>query len=136
LQEVSLWISDGELTPWSKKDMKKLFVGSLSWNISDTELSDAFSRFGTVVEAKVITDRESGRSRGFGFVSFEDDAAADEAVSAMNGTTLDGREINVNEAQDKPRDNNRSGGGGGRGGGRGGFGGGGGGRDRGGSDRW
>jgi RNA recognition motif-containing protein len=136
--------------------MKKLFVGSLSWNTSDTELSDAFSRFGTVTEAKVITDRESGRSRGFGFVTFEDDAAADEAISAMNGTTLDGREISVNEAQDKPRDNNRGGGGGrggfggggggggGRsgGGGRGGFGGGGGGRDGGrgdgggGRNRW
>lgn len=103
--------------------MKKLFIGSLSWNISDTQLSDAFSRFGTVSEAKVITDRETGRSRGFGFVTFEEDSAADEAITAMNGTTLDGREINVNVAQDKPRDNNR---GGGRGGGRGGFGGGGG----------
>lgn len=117
--------------------MKKLFVGSLSWNITDTELSDAFSRFGAVTEAKVITDRESGRSRGFGFITFEDDAAADEAITAMNGTTLDGREINVNEAQDKPRDNNRGGGGGrggrGGGGGRGGYGGGGGG---GGRDRW
>ncbi len=108
--------------------MKKLFVGSLSWNISDTELSDSFSRFGTVTEAKVITDRETGRSRGFGFVTFEEDSAADEAVTAMNGTELDGREINVNIAQDKPRDNNRGGGRGGRGGyGGGGYGGG---RDR------
>jgi len=112
--------------------MKKLFIGSLSWNISDTELSEAFSRFGTISEAKVITDRETGRSRGFGFVTFEEDSAADEAITAMNGTQLDGREINVNVAQDRPRDNNRRGGGGGGGGrgGRGGFGGGGGGRDR------
>ncbi len=122
--------------------MKKLFVGSLSWNTSDTELSEAFSRFGTITEAKVITDRETGRSRGFGFITFEDDAAAEEAISAMNGAMLDGREISVNEAQEKKRDNNR-GGGGGRGGfgggGRGGFGGGGrdGGRGGdGGRNRW
>ena len=86
--------------------------------------------FESVSEAKVITDRETGRSRGFGFVTFEEDSAADEAITAMNGTQLDGREINVNVAQDRPRDNNRRGGGGGGRGGRGGFGGGGGGRDR------
>ena len=102
--------------------MKKLFVGSLSWNTSDHELSEAFARFGEVTEAKVITDRETGRSRGFGFVTFEDASDADKAISEMNGTTLDGREITVNEAQEKRRDNNRGGGGG--------FGGGGGGRNR------
>jgi RNA recognition motif-containing protein len=83
--------------------MKKLFVGSLSFNTTDAALQEAFSRFGQITEAKVITDRATGRSRGFGFVSFEDSAAAQAAISAMNGTTLDGRTINVNEAQDKPR---------------------------------
>ncbi len=99
--------------------MKKLFVGSLSWNTTDRDLADAFAKFGEITEAKVITDRDSGRSRGFGFVTFEDAAAADKAIAEMNGTQLDGREITVNEAQDKRRD-----GGGGRGG-RGGGGGGG-----------
>jgi len=91
--------------------MKKLFVGSLSWNTNDTQLSDAFSRFGTVTESKVITDRQTGRSRGFGFVTFEEDDAATTAISEMNGTQLDGREISVNEAQDKRRDNRGGGGG-------------------------
>ena len=100
---------------------KKLFVGSLSWNTDDRGLHEAFAPFGEITEAKVITDRDSGRSRGFGFVTFEDDEAADKAISAMNDTELDGRPIRVNVAQDKRRDG---------GGGRGGYGGGGGGRDR------
>ena len=97
----------------------KLFVGSLSWNTTDDGLRDAFAQFGTVTDAKVINDRETGRSRGFGFVTFSDDEQAKSAMDAMNGAELDGRRINVNEAQDK-----RGGGGGGRGG----YGGGGGGR--------
>ncbi len=101
---------------------KKLFVGSLSWNTNDAGLHEAFAPFGAIVEAKVITDRETGRSRGFGFVTFEEDEAADSAISAMNGATLDGRTIRVDVAQDR-----RDGGGGGGGGRRGG---GGGGRDR------
>lgn len=109
--------------------MKKLFVGSLSWNTNDAELHNAFSRFGEITEAKVITDRESGRSRGFGFVTFDDTNAAATAIQEMNGATLDGREITVNEAQEKSRDS-RGGGGGGRGGRGGGGGGYGGGRDR------
>ena len=112
--------------------MKKLFVGSLSWNTKDSDLSDAFARFGEITEAKIITDRHSGRSRGFGFITFEDAAAADKAIEEMNGTELDGREITVNEAQEKRRDNRGGGGGGGGGGGRrggGGYGGGGGGRN-------
>jgi cold-inducible RNA-binding protein len=95
--------------------MKKLFVGSLSFNTTDSGLEAAFSRFGQVTEAKVISDRDTGRSRGFGFVTFEDAAAADKAIAEMNGTTLDERTINVNVAEDKKRD---GGGGGGRGGGR------------------
>jgi RNA recognition motif-containing protein len=103
---------------------KKLFVGSLSWDTNDAKLLQAFSRFGEITEAKVITDRDSGRSRGFGFVTFEDDEAADRAIAALNGTELDGRSIKVNVAQERSR---TGGGGGGGGGGRGG---GGGGRDR------
>ena len=80
---------------------KKLFVGGLAWATSDAGLNDAFARFGEIVEAKVITERETGRSRGFGFVTFNDDSAADEAARAMDGTELDGRTIRVNEARDR-----------------------------------
>jgi RNA recognition motif-containing protein len=103
---------------------KKLFVGSLSWNTNDDGLRAAFGAFGEVAEATVVADRDTGRSRGFGFVTFDDDEAADKAVAALNGTELDGRTIKVDVA--KPRERN-GGGGGGRGGG---YGGGGGGRDR------
>lgn len=91
---------------------KKLFVGGLSWDTDDAGLRDAFSRFGELREAKVITDRDTGRSRGFGFVTFNDASAANTAEQEMNGTTLDGRSIRVNEAQDRGRG---GGGGGGRG---------------------
>lgn len=101
---------------------KKLFVGGLSWGTTDQGLSTAFAQYGDVLEAKVIMDRETGRSRGFGFVTFSDPGAADRAIAEMDGADLDGRTIRVNEAQEKPR------GGGGRPGGRpgGGHGGGGG----------
>lgn len=89
----------------------KLFVGSLSWNTTDRELEDLFKRFGDVTEAKVIMDRDTGRSRGFGFVSFPDTDAAQKAIAELNGTELDGRTITVNEAQEKSRG---GGGGGGR----------------------
>lgn len=101
----------------------KLFVGSLSWNTDDHGLQAAFERFGEITDAKVITDRDSGRSRGFGFVTFADPRDAQKAVAEMNGAELDGRTLNVDIAQE------RSGGGGGRGGGGGGR------RERGG-DRW
>jgi hypothetical protein len=107
--------------------VKKLFVGGLSWGTTDQGLHDAFAQFGEVTEAKVITDRETGRSRGFGFVTFTNNEDADRAIAQMNGSQLDGRTINVNEAAEK----GTRGGGGGRGGygggGRGGYGGGGGG---------
>ena len=96
---------------------KKLFVGGLSWNTDDHGLRAAFEQHGEVSEAKVITDRESGRSRGFGFVSFIDASAADAAMEQMEGTELDGRTLNVKEAQERAP---RGGGGGHRGGGRGG----------------
>jgi len=101
---------------------KKLFVGGLSWGTDDQGLMAAFEQFGQVSEAKVITDRDTGRSRGFGFVTFSEGADADRAIEEMNGTDLDGRTLNVNEAQDR-----RGGGGGGGGRGGGGRGGGGGG---------
>ncbi len=106
----------------------KLFVGGLSWGTDTSGLRMAFEQFGTVTDATVITDRETGRSRGFGFVTYENAADAESAISEMDGTELDGRTINVNVA----RERTNRGGGGGRGGGRGGGYGGGGGGGRGG----
>ena len=107
----------------------KLFVGGLSWDTTDSSLADAFGQYG-VVEAKVILDRDTGRSRGFGFVTLSDAAEVQNAIRDMDGQPVDGRRVRVNEAQER-----QGGGGGGRGGGgggRGGRGGGGGGgrRDR------
>ncbi len=99
---------------------KKLYVGGLPYSVDEARLEEVFSAHGEVESAKVITDRMTGRSRGFGFVEMES-ADAQKAIDALNGTDLDGRTLTVNEA--KPREE-RSGGGGG-----GGFGGGGG-RDR------
>jgi cold-inducible RNA-binding protein len=96
---------------------KKLFVGSLSWDTNDDSLNAAFSPFGEITEAIVITDRHSGRSRGFGFVTFVDDEAADKAIAELNGTELDGREIKVDVAQARERSGGDGGGGGGGGGG-------------------
>jgi heterogeneous nuclear ribonucleoprotein A1/A3 len=96
----------------------KVFVGGLSWGTGDEGLLAAFEKFGSVVEAKVIFDRDTGRSRGFGFVTFEDSGAAQNAIQQMDGKTLDGRTIRVNEAAERaPR--GPGGGGGGGGGGRG-----------------
>ncbi len=78
---------------------KKLYVGNLSWNTTTQGLREAFEAFGEVEDAVVVTDRDSGRSRGFGFVTFADDEAADTAAAALNGTDLDGRTIKVNEAR-------------------------------------
>ncbi len=100
---------------------KKLFVGGLSWDTNDNSLRDAFAVHGEITEAKVITDRDTGRSRGFGFVTFAKDEDAKTAISKLDGTSLDGKTIKVNEAQERsPRPGGRSGGGfgGGRGGGR------------------
>jgi RNA recognition motif-containing protein len=101
---------------------KKLFVGGLSWNTTEETLRSAFESCGPLVEVKVITDRETGRSRGFGFVTFESPEDATNAISSLDGTELDGRNVRVSEANESP--------GGGRGGG-GPRGGGGRGRDRG-----
>ena len=124
----------------------KLYVGNLSYNIRDEELQQAFAQYGSVSSAKVMMDRETGRSKGFGFVEMGSDAEAQAAINGMNGQALDGRAIVVNEA--RPREERpggfggggRSGGGGGYGGGRsggggGGYGGGGGGYGGGGGGR-
>ncbi len=87
----------------------KLFVGGLSFETDDQSLKNAFSGFGEVTEARVITDRDSGRSRGFGFVNYSSDESAKEAMSAMDGQELNGRNIRVSYANDRPP---RGGGGG------------------------
>ena len=94
---------------------RKLFVGGLSWNTNDDGLREAFARFGNVEEAKVITDRETGRSRGFGFVTFADEAAAKTATQELNGQALDGRTIKVTEAEERQRSGAPRSGGQGRG---------------------
>lgn len=86
----------------------KLFVGSLSWDTKDEGLRAAFEKFGAITEAKVISDQATGRSRGFGFVTFTDDASAEKAKAEMDGQMLDGRAIKV----DYPRERERGGGGG------------------------
>lgn len=103
----------------------KLYVGNLSYNIRDDDLNQAFAQYGNVSSAKVMMDRDTGRSKGFGFVEMGSDAEAQAAINGMNGQALDGRAIVVNEA--RPREERPGGfGGGGRSGGGGGFGGGGG----------
>jgi hypothetical protein len=124
----------------------KLYVGNLAYSVRDDSLHEAFSQFGSVTSAKVMMDRETGRSKGFGFVEMGSDAEAQAAINGMNGQALEGRAIVVNEA--RPREErpggfggggrggyggsggggNYGGGGGGYGGGGGGYGGGGGGR--------
>jgi RNA recognition motif-containing protein len=101
----------------------KLYVGNLAYSVRDDALHQAFSQFGTVTSAKVMMDRDTGRSKGFGFVEMGSDAEAQSAINGMNGQALEGRAVVVNEA--RPREDRGFGGGGG--GGRGGYGGGGGG---------
>ncbi|NLX23522.1 MAG: RNA-binding protein [Phycisphaerae bacterium] len=109
---------------------KKLYVGNLPYGVSSSDLESMFSAHGTVQSAEVISDRMTGRSKGFGFVEMASDDEAQAAISALNGQDQGGRPLTVNEA--KPRENRSGGGGGGRGGygggggGRGGYGGGGG----------
>jgi RNA recognition motif-containing protein len=108
----------------------KLYVGNLSYNTTGSDLEQLFSQHGTVQSAEVIADRDTGRSKGFGFVQMGSDQEAQAAISALNGQEHDGRQLTVNEA--KPREDRPRGGGGGGGGSRGGYGGGGGGGGRGG----
>lgn len=95
---------------------KKLYVGSLSYSIDETQLNDLFTPFGAIISAKIINDRDTGRSKGFGFVEFEDTSAADEAIDELNGKEISGRTIVVNEA--RPQAPRGGGFGGGRRGGR------------------
>ena len=101
--------------------MAKIYVGNCSYDTTEQELRDVFSAYGEVSNVSVITDRDTGRPRGFAFVEMSDDAAAEAAIKGVNGTELGGRTLNVNQARPKT-----NGGGGGGGGGRGGRGGGGG----------
>lgn len=95
---------------------KKLYVGNLPYSATDESLAETFSQCGTVDSAKIITDRDSGRSKGFGFVEMSSDSEAQEAISRLNGQQLDGRAMNVSEAKPQAPRDNRGGGGGGRGG--------------------
>lgn len=123
-------------------EFMKLYVGNLSFSTTEGELSELFSQVGNIQSLKIMTDRETGQSRGFAFVELADRSEGESAISQFNGHMLNGRSIKVNEA--KPQENNRGGGGGfNRGGGRGGGGGfnrggrgGGGGGGRGGYDRY
>ena len=96
----------------------KLYVGNLPYSTTDADLNETFAQYGTIVSATVIMDRESGRSKGFGFVEFEADDAAKAAIEALNGKEFGGRNLVVNEARpredrpSRPRDDNRGNGGG------------------------
>jgi RNA recognition motif-containing protein len=110
--------------------VKNIFVGNLDFNATEEAVRSLFERYGTVNSARIMTDRDTGRSRGFAFVEMENESEADQAITALNGHTMDGRALNVNEARPKP-DRGFGGGGGSRFGGGGGGGrpsGGGGGR--------
>jgi RNA recognition motif-containing protein len=113
---------------------KKLYVGNLTYGVTDSALAQMFEAHGTVQSAQVIMDRDTGRSKGFGFVEMGSDAEAQAAIAALNGKEVDGRNLTVNEARPRPEGGGGRGGfGGGRGGGgggRGGYGGGGGGGRR------
>lgn len=99
----------------------KLFVGSLSYNTTDATLEEFFAAIGQVLSAKVIVDRDTNRSKGFGFVEMASEEDAKKAIAELNGKELDGRTIAVNEARPQENRERRSFGGGGNGGGRGGF---------------
>ncbi len=102
-----------------------IFVGSLPYSLEEADLQELFEAYGEVTTVKVIIDRESGRSKGFGFVEMSDDEAAQKAISGLNGSEVSGRSIAVSQAEDKKPGDRRSGGGGGFGGGNRGGGGGG-----------
>jgi RNA recognition motif-containing protein len=102
-------------------NVKNIFVGNLNFNATEEAVRSLFERYGAVNSARIMTDRDTGRSRGFAFVEMENENEADNAINALNGYQMDGRALNVNEARPKPERSFGAGGGGGRG-----FGGGGG----------
>jgi RNA recognition motif-containing protein len=103
---------------------RKLYVGGLSYNTTEESLENLFSQAGVVDSARIITDRDTGRAKGFGFVEMSTDAEAQQAINLLNGTDFEGRTITVNEARPQAERPQRGGGGGGYGGNRGGGGGG------------
>ena len=103
---------------------KKLYVGNLSFGVTEDQLRELFAPYGSVQLAQLITDRDTGRSKGFGFVEMGSDQEAQAAIAGMNGQMVDGRALTVNEAKPKEDRGGRGGYGGGGGGGRGGYGGG------------
>jgi cold-inducible RNA-binding protein len=98
--------------------VKNIFVGNLDFHATEESLRSLFERYGAVNSARIMTDRETGRSRGFAFVEMANESEADQAISALNGYTLDGRALNVNEARPKPERSFSTGAGGRFGGGR------------------
>jgi cold-inducible RNA-binding protein len=113
-----------------------IYVGNLPYSMNDSQLQELFEQHGSVTSARVIVDKFSGDSKGFGFVEMPEKSEATAAISALDGHEVDGRKLRVNESQPKPKGERRSGGGGGGGGGRGGRGGSGGGGGGGGRGGW
>lgn len=85
---------------------KKIYVGNLSFNTNEAGLTDLFQQYGKTTSVKIISDRDTGRSKGFGFVEMDTEEAAQSAISALNGYSLDGRQLKVNESVEKPRQDN------------------------------
>ncbi len=85
-----------------------IFIGNLSFNLSEEELKQVFEAYGEVSSAKIITDKQSGRSKGFGFVEMPDDEEANQAIEALNGQSVGGRNVNVNQAKERSNNNNNN----------------------------
>jgi len=104
-----------------REDLKNIFVGNLDFNVREEAIRSLFETYGAVERVSIMTDRETGRSRGFAFVEMKNEGEAERAISALNGSNMSGRALNVNEARPKAERGPRPGGGGGRGFGGGGF---------------
>lgn len=118
---IQVFLPDEPAFNRQEDGVKNIFVGNLDFHATEESLRSLFERYGTVNSARIMTDRDTGRSRGFAFVEMANEGEADQAIAALNGYTLDGRALNVNEARPKPERSFGQGGGGGRGfGGRGG----------------
>ena len=117
---MSLPVDVVEMHAARNGSLKKLYVGNLPFSTTEEDLREMFEQHGPTVSVRVITDRETGRSRGFGFVEFEEESNAEKALQALNGMDMGGRSLRVNEAQDRQGGGGGGGRGGGGGGGRGG----------------